>query len=187
MITIDSMSTIESHRDRFNKVIVDAAEKKRGNSNFFTRQKFDLLRQNLESILSFGCQAHEHYHQAKQYELKEFGLIKKIVRRGTEKFIIASDEIFDAIHAAHIQSGHGGRNILEKELFVRYANVTREQIMIYLNLCECCQMKKVKVKKGVVVQPIVTKNFNVRCQVSVQRHLFTIYRYLLYAVTFRLT
>ena len=160
------MSSPESHRDRFNKAIIDAAEKKRGNSCYFSREKFDLLRQNLETISSFGCQSHEHYHQAKQDELKEFCHIKKVVRRGTDKFVLASDEIFDIIHAAHIQSGHGGRNILEKELFVRYANVTREQIMFYINLCECCQMKKVKVKKGLVVQPIVTKNFNVRCQVS---------------------
>ena len=51
------------------------------------------------------------------------------------KYYVINDEIFDVINTAHIKCGHGGRNRLEKALFVKYANVTGEIIMFYLQLC----------------------------------------------------
>ena len=142
---------MDLHRERFNAIITEIATKKKDNSTVFTREKYDQLLQNLETIAARGCQTHQHYHQAKKYELSRLGSLKKVVRRGTQKFVVPSDEVFEIIHAAHIATCHGGRNVLEKELFSKYANVTREQIMRYINLCECCQLKRVKPKKGLVV------------------------------------
>jgi hypothetical protein len=42
----------------------------------------------------------------------------------------------------------------------------REIIAIYLGLCRECELKKSKVKKGLVVKPIESKEFNERAQVD---------------------
>ena len=103
------------HRDRLNETIAAAAEKKKSNSFSLSRENYNQLLQNLETIAAQGCQTHQHYHHATKYEQKEFGHVKKNIRRGTEKFVVCNDDIFDIIHGSHIATGHGGRNIIEKE------------------------------------------------------------------------
>ncbi len=54
--------------------------------------------------------------------------------------------------------------MLQKYLSDKYANITTEMIMLFLNLCESCQLKKSKVRKGIVVKPIISDDWNTRCQ-----------------------
>lgn len=42
----------------------------------------------------------------------------------------------------------------------------REAYMIYLSLCEACELKKARVKKGLVIKPILSKELNSRCQID---------------------
>lgn len=79
------------------------------------------------------------------------------------------DDLFDTIHTAHVATGHGGRNVLYDNLSKKYANVSQEQIMMFLQLCEECQLKKSKVRKSVVVKPIISTEMNERCQVILLR------------------
>jgi len=65
-----------------------------------------------------------------------------------------------------IQTGHGGRNQMEHELNAKYNNITREGLMIYLNLREPCQKKGNSVKKGLVVKSIISSEMNSCCQVD---------------------
>ena len=64
--------------------------------------------------------------------------------------------MFDKIHDAHIEKGPPGRDIMQKYLATKYANVTTEQINIYRSFCEKCGLKKSKARRG-VVKPILTQ------------------------------
>lgn len=58
------------------------------------------------------------------------------------RFYVYFEELFTIIHEVHLSIGHGGRNRMLKELQKKYKNITTEEIMIYLNLCESCKKKK---------------------------------------------
>ena len=47
-----------------------------------------------------------------------------------------------------------------------YANITVKQMQAFVDCCEVCQVKKGRMKKGVVVKPIVTSDVNRRAQVD---------------------
>lgn len=53
-----------------------------------------------------------------------------------------------------------------KELSTRYKNITRHDVELYLQLCEPCQQKQKVIKNGIVVKPILSSDFNSRCQVD---------------------
>jgi hypothetical protein len=47
-----------------------------------------------------------------------------------------------------------------------YSPIPSEALQVYLSLCESCELKKAKVKKGLVVKPILSSEMNYRCQVD---------------------
>ena len=53
-----------------------------------------------------------------------------------------------------------------KHLNNGYANISRDCIELFLSLCEDCNMKKKNISKGVVVKPIMSKDFISRRQVD---------------------
>jgi hypothetical protein len=55
---------------------------------------------------------------------------------------------------------------MHKKLSTVYANITREQIADFLDLCETCQLKMPAARKSIVVKPMVSKQMNYRCQVQ---------------------
>ena len=61
---------------------------------------------------------------------------------------------------------HAGRDKMLKELSKKYANVTGNTIKLFKSLCEECQLRQRNPNKGVVVKPILTKDFNSRGQVK---------------------
>ena len=44
--------------------------------------------------------------------------------------------------------------------------MTKEIVQLYVNLCESCNMKKSKIRKSLVVRPILSSEMNSRCQVD---------------------
>lgn len=42
----------------------------------------------------------------------------------------------------------------------------REMIALFIQCCQSCELKKNKVKKGIVTKPIISSNFNSRCQMD---------------------
>lgn len=77
------------------------------------------------------------------------------------------DDTFDAIKRAHIATGHGGRDRMMKELGLKYANITLKAVELYKSLCIECQRKRKRTRtKGVVVRPILSKEFGSRGQVN---------------------
>lgn len=51
------------------------------------------------------------------------------------------------------------------EIKNKYCNVTKESIMLYLQLCSHCQKKSTNKKRGLVSKPILHNAFNSRAQV----------------------
>jgi len=83
------------------------------------------------------------------------------------KYYVHNEELFNILHKTHLSIGHGGRSRMEHELNNKYKNITREAIMLYLNLCESCQKKGSTIKVVIlVVKPIISKEMNSRCQID---------------------
>ena len=55
---------------------------------------------------------------------------------------------------------------MHKKTSEQYANITKKNINTCLHLCEICQLKKSKFRKSIVVKPIISDNWNSRCQVD---------------------
>ena len=43
---------------------------------------------------------------------------------------------------AHLNTGHGGREKMLKEVNKKYANVTRDVLNLFKEMCEDCQLKE---------------------------------------------
>ena len=43
-------------------------------------------------------------------------LNKKLVKKNTELMFVGTEDLFDVIHSTHIETGHGGRDILKRKL-----------------------------------------------------------------------
>ena len=54
------------------------------------------------------------------------------------KYYVTNEKWFDAIRNVHLQTGHGGRNKMEKAISEKYANITRKSITTYLELFLIC-------------------------------------------------
>ena len=74
--------------------------------------------------------------------------------------------LFGAINTEHLSIGHGARDITHNKTNMFYANVTKEVIQCYVGLCVSCNLKKSKVRKSLVVNPMISNDMNSRCQVD---------------------
>jgi len=74
-------------------------------------------------------------------------------------YYVPTSELFDTLQAIHIAIGHGGRDRMIKELGYKYKNIARNNIDLFAFLCPCLQKQKGS-KKGVVVKPIISLDFN---------------------------
>ncbi|XP_047492001.1 KRAB-A domain-containing protein 2-like [Penaeus chinensis] len=82
-------------------------------------------------------------------------------------YYVTIEETFDVIKRAHIATGHGGRDRMIKELQRKYANITTKALELFKSLCEECQKKRKRpMTKGVMLRPILSKEFASRGQVD---------------------
>ena len=107
-----------------------------------------------------------------RYEVLQCGDVEKLIRKRKEPtdspiYYATIEDTYDIIKRAHIATGHGGRDRMQKELQKKYANITTKALELYKSLCEECQKKRKRpMTKGVVVRPILTKEFSLRGQVD---------------------
>uniref|UniRef100_A0A7E4VEB1 Integrase_H2C2 domain-containing protein n=1 Tax=Panagrellus redivivus TaxID=6233 RepID=A0A7E4VEB1_PANRE len=66
----------------------------------------------------------------------------RLVKRGTSFMIVPIEEMYDILKEAHVHLKHGGRNSLQMYFRNKYANITKDCIMTFLNLCKFCPRKK---------------------------------------------
>ena len=94
--------------------------------------------------------------------VKEILIIQSLKHRGTNCLDVTVDEIFDLIHTEHLSTGHGARDISNYKMKESYANVTNEVIQLYVDMYETCSLKQRKVRKSLVIKPIVSNAMNSR-------------------------
>ena len=68
------------------------------------------------------------------------------------------EDIFDELNELHISSGQCGRNNMKRACSEKFCNVTQEIIMLFLKNCEFCITNVGRIKKGIVVKLIVSKD-----------------------------
>ena len=95
------------------------------------------------------------------------GSIKEYtIRAYCLKIYTVYEGLFDAISEAHKPGlKHAGRDKTHAHLQRMYANISQDKVMAYIESCKVCSVKKQRIKKGIVVKPIVSKEMNSRCQV----------------------
>jgi hypothetical protein len=75
--------------------------------------------------------------------------------------------MYSIVLRAQLNTGHGGRDKMLKEVNMKYANVTRDVLNLFKEMCEKCQLIMRKIaSKGLVVKPLLSKDFNSRGQVD---------------------
>lgn len=100
------------------------------------------------------------------------GDVEKLIKRRQDPeespvYYVSIEDTFEVIMRVHLATGHGGRDRMTKEVNKKYANITREALELFKSFCEECQKKRKRPRtKGVVVRPILTKEFASRGQVD---------------------
>lgn len=121
----------------------------------------------VEEAKSTKTKTPTQYRRLNRFDIVEICETKKLVTKKIPvKDFLPAEEIFEVLQAAHLVLGHGGRDKLKQETSKKYANVTTEVINIFLSMCEICQLKKSKKKKGFVSEPIIHSAMNDQGQVD---------------------
>ena len=81
-------------------------------------------------------------------------MVEKLVKPGTNLRFVP----FDIIHDSHIEKGHPGRDIMQKHLATKFANVTTDHVNTYRIFCEKCGLKKAKARRGVVMKNVMSRS-----------------------------
>lgn len=79
---------------------------------------------------------------------------------------ISEGEVFDVIYDAHVNVCHGGQKRTYCEVKKNVANVTREQVALFLSYCVTCEEKRSIKNKKAVVRPITSSGYGGRGQVD---------------------
>lgn len=111
-----------------------------------------------------------HYNYGKKYDVIEVGgknilVLKRKTHDDPLVQILPIDEYYDILTEFHKSTGHGGRDKMIFGLRKKYS-IPRPIVEIFVKLCKFCNCKKSLPKKGIIVRPITSKDFNVRGQVD---------------------
>ncbi|XP_014212060.1 KRAB-A domain-containing protein 2-like [Copidosoma floridanum] len=160
----------ETMRQRFENKLKSVNSK--SNSVILSNVKIlDLIKEVKEEKFKETGKSSRHYWLLQHYDVLNVEGRKKLILPISEanadiKYYCAMEDLFDVLYDSHSSIGHGGRNRMIYEINKKYKNITRNQIQLFLNLCEPCQQKKKGIKKGIVVKPIISHHFNSRCQID---------------------
>jgi hypothetical protein len=169
-----SLAKMADAKNIFQQRVQELASQKANNAFCF------INRDDYNKILLRLSELHQEHRIKKEdsdYKLlKRYGIIEfdyngaklqRIVKAGTQLHIVCLEDLFDTLSKHHSEKGHGGRDIMRATLNAKYANISTEQISIFLKLCETCQLKNnTRMKKHIVVKPIISDRFNARAQID---------------------
>jgi len=115
------------------------------------------------------------YYLLRRYQVVQCGDVEKLIKKrpadadaeANTLYFTHMDDMYDIVKRAHLSTGHGGRDKMLKTLSQKYANITSDVVELYKSLCaECLKKRKRRAVKGVVVKPILTKDFGSRAQID---------------------
>ncbi|CAG2256746.1 unnamed protein product [Mytilus edulis] len=155
---------------KFNDEIIKLCDdnNKSSNNSLFTRERYRETIGNVKKAkLSSKKTALQRYF-LRQYDILSVAGIEKLIRKGDIFFYYCTvDELYPLIRTAHSGIGHGGIHKTYKELIKQFANISREIIRIFIQMCEQCILRKSRTATTkLVVRPITSTDFNSRCQVD---------------------
>ncbi|XP_031332774.1 KRAB-A domain-containing protein 2-like [Photinus pyralis] len=157
-------------RERFMTTVLQSENDKSTHFNVLTKDKYQQLINEVETAANTDKKTPLQQRRLKRFSVIDIGGVKKLVaareRNENIKYYLTVDELYDVIDAAHVAVGHGGRDRMLAETSKKYANITKEEIQLYLSMCQVCHMKKNKKKQGLVSKPILHSEMNSRCQVD---------------------
>ncbi|XP_070188954.1 KRAB-A domain-containing protein 2-like [Littorina saxatilis] len=141
--------------------------------NLFGKAEYSKMLQDVKTAAVSKESKNQHdYHILRKYEVLQCGPVEKLIKKRehaeeTPMYFVTIEETFDVLRASHIATGHGGRDRMMKEIKKKYANISVQAIELFKSLCLECQKKRTRPKTtGVVVRPILTKDFSCRGQVD---------------------
>ncbi|CAC5388944.1 unnamed protein product [Mytilus coruscus] len=92
---------------------------------------------------------HEIQRTPKEFDVLHCGDVEKLIKKRQSLtdpilYYAYAEEIYSIVMRAHLNTGHGGRDKMLKEVNKKYANVTRHALNLFKEMCEECQLKKGK-------------------------------------------
>ena len=129
--------------------------------------------EDLKTMTKVSISKSRHqYYIFKKYDVLTCGDVEKLIKKKKSPedhpvYYATIEDTYDIISKAHIATGHGGRDRMLKHLNQKYANITTEAVELFKSYCIVCQEKRKRPKTtGVVVKPILSREFNSRGQVD---------------------
>lgn len=154
--------------EKFSEIL---SGKREDNCFYLTSEKYDECLNKVLKVKKIKTKERAVCRLLKRYDvLKTMDHYKLIVpvKMGNTKIIyyVKNEEIFDIVHEAHIQTNHGGRTRMIKELQKKYKNITYEVVMLYLGLCVQCKMKQKFPKNETEIKPPMSGELDSHCQMD---------------------
>ncbi|CAK1553113.1 unnamed protein product [Leptosia nina] len=145
-------ATEQKCKERFEARLRDLLSTKGQNSHLFTKKHYlETIEKVKASKKKTTGKKPEDYQRLKRYDVLTIGNIEKLIvpvkQTDLIKFYVHTEELFDIIHEQHKIMGHVGRTKMGAELNLRFKNVTREMISLYLSVCPQCEKKTTKCTK----------------------------------------
>ncbi|XP_014614939.1 PREDICTED: KRAB-A domain-containing protein 2-like [Polistes canadensis] len=170
-VVLEKKSCLTGMKQRFNEELSKTRVITGRNSFFLTDTDNQKLINDVQKAKVIIKKEPEDFELLKRYYVVFVNEKIKLIYPSKEdshvlQYYIADSELFNVLHETHINIGHEGSDRMMKELSSKYKNVTRKDIELYINLCECIQKKRKSIKKGIVVNPLISSEYNSRCQVD---------------------
>lgn len=154
-------------KERFEASAASAINSKSGARKYYSADEYeDLKRKVLQRQRGEPFENKNDYRKVAQFEIEEVDNKTRLRHRESKKILIQTEEYYDVLTKAHNESIHGGINVMLKDLRDRYYNINQEVVTKFVQLCDVCEMKRNKQHCHEVVKPILTQEFNGRCQVD---------------------
>ena len=161
-----NMANVE---EKFHEAIMNLLDNnKSSNNSIFTQERYAETKSNVKEAKLNTTKTPFQRYLLRKYDLLEVAGIEKLIRKGDGIIYYCTvDELYPLIKTAHSGVGHGGLHKTYKELKRQFANVSREIIRIFIQMCEQSVLKKNRSETTkLVVRPITSTDFNCRCQVD---------------------
>ena len=140
----------------YDEVIKLLDDNKSTNNIIFTRERYNETIYSVKEAKSVTKKTQLQRYLTKKYDVLEIAVIEKLVRKGTDViYYCTTEELYLLIKTAHSGIGHGGIHKTYKESKKQFANISREVIKLFIQLCEQCILKKKRSETSkLIVRPI---------------------------------
>jgi len=120
----------------------------------FQRPRYVQLIKRIEQVIGHKLKKESgDYRILKRFEVCKINGEKRLMKRATGKIFVCTDELFEIIKKAHLDTNQKGESKTLRELGKTYANITRDQVKAFLHLCQCQLCVRTKLQAEPVSGP----------------------------------